>query len=88
MFSCLGLCRNVCKNCVDKAWKIRPNLSMFRRFLLNFDDRGLKLHPEVEESRLGETRRAAESRKYEFSLDFECQMAAPGLNTLFQAANK
>ena len=35
----------------------------------------------------GETRRAEESNKYGFSLDFECQMAAPGLNDQFQAAN-
>ena len=87
MFSSLGLCRKVCKNYTKKAWKIDPDSSIFRRFLLNFDDCGLKLHPEVEESRLGETRRAEESRKYGFSLDFECQMAAPGLNEQFQAAN-
>ena len=71
---------------MEKAWKSVPNSSIFQHFLLPFYDCGLKLHPEVEESRLGETRRAEESRTYGFSLDFECQMAAPGLNNQFQAA--
>ena len=72
---------------MEKAWQNDQNSSFFQHFLLNFDDCGLKLHPEVEESRLGETRRAEESRTYGFSLDFECQMAAPGLNKEFRPAN-
>ena len=87
MFLCLGLCRKVCNDSMDKAWKIDPNSSFVQRFLIIFDDCGLKLHPEVEESKLGETRTAEESRNYGFSLDFECQMAAPDLNKQFQAAN-
>ena len=39
---------------VEIAWTIDPKSSTARRFLLNFDVRGLKLHPDVEESRLGD----------------------------------
>ena len=70
----------ISEKCVSFISKTLGTLSFLKCFLPEFHDLGLELHPEVEESRLGETRRAEERRTYGFSLDFECQMAAPGLN--------